>query len=61
MIQTVAMNSAVCSVETSPEFMAPSAVTGFPATEPTAPRMIAETPTLRNQVRTFDFLPIFVC
>jgi hypothetical protein len=60
-IQTVAMNRKACSVETSPEFIAASVVTGVPATEPAPAKMTDATLILRSQERSFDFLPIFVC
>ena len=55
------MNRAMCSVETSPEFIAASVVAGLPATEPAPPSTIAATLILRSQERSFDFLPNFVC
>ncbi|MER9582099.1 hypothetical protein [Mesorhizobium sp. M0276] len=58
-IQTEAKNSAACSVEISPEFIAPSLASGVPAPVPMPPMTIAAMPILRSQGRAFDFVPMF--
>ncbi|WP_164754441.1 hypothetical protein [Mesorhizobium sp. M7A.F.Ca.US.008.03.1.1] len=59
-IQTVAKNSAACSVEISPEVIAPSFVIGVPATVPTPPMIAGAMLILRNQDSAFDFVLMFV-
>ncbi|WP_167458464.1 hypothetical protein [Mesorhizobium kowhaii] len=59
-IQTVAKNSAACSVEISPDVIAPSLARGLPATVPTPPMTAAAMLILRTQDSAFDFVSIFV-
>ncbi|MES0199137.1 hypothetical protein [Mesorhizobium sp. M0011] len=59
-IQTVAKNSAVCSVEISPEVIGPSLVSGVPATVPTPPMTAAAMLILKSQDSAFDFVLMFV-
>src|SRR4029078_11705649 len=57
-IQTKAMNSAACSVETSPEFMTASFVIGVPATVPMPPTTSAAMLILKSQDRVIDLMLI---
>ncbi|MER8430759.1 hypothetical protein [Mesorhizobium caraganae] len=59
-IQTKAMNSAACSVETSPEFMTASFVIGVPAIVPMPPTTNAAMLILKSQDRVVDLMLIFV-
>ena len=59
-IQTKAMNSAACSVETSPEFITASFVIGVPATVPMPPTTSAAMLILKSQDRVVDLMLIFV-
>ncbi|CAN7715110.1 hypothetical protein [Mesorhizobium caraganae] len=58
-IQTKAMNSVACSVETSPEFMTASFVIGVPATVPMPPTTNAAMLILKSQDRVVDLMLIF--
>ncbi|WP_164547095.1 MULTISPECIES: hypothetical protein [unclassified Mesorhizobium] len=60
-IQTVAKNSAACSVETSLEVIPASFVVGPPAKVPTPPRTAAAMLILKTQDIAFDCRFIFVC
>ncbi|WP_167391494.1 hypothetical protein [Mesorhizobium temperatum] len=60
-IQTVAKNSAACSVETSPEVISASFVIGLPAKVPTPPMIAAAMLILKSQEIAFDCMFIFVC
>ncbi|MBB6412722.1 hypothetical protein [Mesorhizobium sangaii] len=59
-VQTVAKNSAACSVEISPDVIAPSLARGLPATVPPPPMTTAAMLILRTQDSAFDFVSIFV-
>ncbi|MER9295157.1 hypothetical protein NKI38_01425 [Mesorhizobium sp. M0621] len=59
-IQTKAKNSAACSVEISPEVIAPSLATGVPATVPTPPMTAAAMLILRSQAARSISFPCFV-
>jgi hypothetical protein len=58
-IQTVAKNSAACSVETSPKVIVANTVTGLPAAEP--PANAAAMLAVRSQDMAVDFVLMVVC
>ncbi|MER8439665.1 hypothetical protein NKH36_30470 [Mesorhizobium sp. M1312] len=60
-IQTVAKNSAACSVETSPEVISASFGIALPAKVPTPPMIAAAMLILKSQEIAFDCMFIFIC